>query len=359
MHLKLNYIFSVVLLTAFVTQGATNLVSPSAAEGNRNAAPQEVEWVKFEDPSERAFTMDVPKGWTVRGGLFRLGYSDERAMVDLTSPDGRIHVRIGDVSIPSYEVPNQFHPKEGEVYDLGAQAQLIVARYRTGPEFAVLYSHARFYRSCQNPAADAADVDFVMQDYLPADANAKQTSTGQIAYRCETSQGPKIAFAYARTSSYGNLWQVPALVSFMSAPDEVALARSIALHCTHSFRLSPQWIEYQKQMDAEGLQYQRARQQARMQDLNRQVQQFEAKMRSMQNQVDAFGRQQNAQAAQVEGFTNALRGVIPTLDPLTGESREVWTGPKSQYWTNGWGEVVNSNSQPSAGWHQLQPTSPN
>ena len=60
----------------------------------------------------------------------------------MTSPDGKINIRIGDLAIPTYFLPNQFH-HEGEVYDLGAQAQGRVARYRTGQEFAKSYGEAR------------------------------------------------------------------------------------------------------------------------------------------------------------------------------------------------------------------------
>ena len=111
------------------------------------AADMPLQWVTFQDSFEHAFTADVPKGWTAKGGLFRLGYSDARPMVDLTSPDGRINIRLGDVAIPVYFVPNQFH-REGEIYDLGAQAQLTVAHYRPGPEFAAAYAKARFENVC-------------------------------------------------------------------------------------------------------------------------------------------------------------------------------------------------------------------
>jgi hypothetical protein len=113
-------------------------------------------------------------------------------------------------------------------------------------------------------------------------------------------------------------------------------------------------MEYQKRMDAEGLAYQRARQQRRLNELQAQVQQFESKMRAMQNQVNAFESHQAQQAAQVEGFTNALIGVTPTTDPLTGENRMVWTGPKDNYWVNGTGQVVNATNAPAPGWRQLQ-----
>lgn len=312
-----------------------------------------VTWVKFEDPFEHAFELEVPQGWTAKGGLFRLGFSDQRPMVDLRSPDGKINIRLGDVSIPTYVVPNQFHQREGEVYDLGAQAQMVVAKYRTGPEFAVLYSRGRFQSLCRNPQADQADVDFSLRDYLPADMNATRSSSGQIAYRCETHQGPAVAFAYSKTALYGQLWQVPALLSFLAPPAQVALARSVIQHSAESFQINPQWKVYQQRMDAEGQLYQQARQRQRMAALAQQVQQFEARMRVMQEQVNAFERRQNAQAAQVKGFTDALNGITPTYDPLTGEHREVWTGTKSGYWVNGQGQVVNSDTLPAAGWRQL------
>jgi hypothetical protein len=113
-------------------------------------------------------------------------------------------------------------------------------------------------------------------------------------------------------------------------------------------------MEHQQKMEAQGVQYQRARQQQRTMVLSQQVQQFEAQMRSMRSQVNAFERRQGAQAAQVTSWGNTLTGITPTTDPLNGTTRDVWTGPKSGYWMNGLGEVMNSNVSPGAGWHPLQ-----
>jgi len=308
-------------------------------------------WSQFQDPFEKAFTLEVPQGWTVKGGLFRLGYSDERPMVDLLSPDGAIEIRVGDVAIPTYTAPTPNHP-EGSVYDLGAQAQMIVARYRTGPEYAVLYSHARFGSQCHNPQTDTADAGFTVPDYLPVGTGP--SSAGQIAYRCDTTAGARVVFAYTKTAQTGALWQVPTILSFVAPPEKAAAARDIALHCVQSFRLSPAWLQYQQQMDAAGMQYQQMRQQARRAQISAQVQQFEAQMQAMRDQVKAFEAHQAAEAAQQQSFINVLRGVTPTVDPLTGQYREVWTGQYQNYWVNGLGQVVNSPNAPGAGWHQLQ-----
>src|ERR1700735_8446 len=124
------------------------------------------DWVTFKDPFEQAFTTDVPKDWTVKGGLFRLGYSDERIMVDVTSPDRKINVRLGDVAIPNYTLPDQLHPKEGDVYDLGAQAQMTVASYRSGTQFAALYGQSRFRNLCPKLTPQRVEsVPPLMQDY--------------------------------------------------------------------------------------------------------------------------------------------------------------------------------------------------
>jgi hypothetical protein len=326
-----------------------NALEPAGDHGTKADAA----WSPFQDPMEHAFSVDVPQGWTVRGGLFRLGYSDERVMVDVRSADGTMAIRLGDVAIPSYAVPSQYHNREGEVYDLGAQARLIVARYRTGPEFAVLYSQARFHELCRDPQPDSADAGFAVPDYLPPEPTG-ETSAGQIAWRCSTPQGPRVVFAYTRTARANGIWQAPTIVSFIAPPQKSALAGSIALQMVRSFRLSPAWLEYQKQMDAEGLQYQRMRQQQRVAAIQQQVRQFEAQMQAMQNQVDAFESRQAAQAAQVQSFTNVLNGITPTNDPLTGEQRDVWTGTKANYWVNGLGQVVNSTDAPAAGWRQLQ-----
>jgi hypothetical protein len=350
---------SPILLTILFVAGCAGCMSSTgSAIAGSGGAPggSGMAWTTFQDPFEQAFTVEVPQGWKARGGLFRMGYSDERPMLDLLSPDGRINVRLGDVSIPTYTMPNAQHTREGEPYDLGAQAQLVVARYRTGPEFAVMYSHVRFYQDCKSAQGDTSELGFTIPDYIPFDGPAPETSAGAISYKCGSGASERVAFAYARTSNMGNIWGVPTLGSYLSPPDTISVARAVLLHCAQTFRLSPAWLEKQKQMDAYAMQYQRARQQQRMQQLAQQVQQFEAQMQAMRNQVASFERRQQAQADQVTSFTQALRGVTPTIDPFTGQAKEVWTGQSSNYWENGKGDVVNSVNAPPGNWSHMPVT---
>jgi hypothetical protein len=356
-------ILSVIIPFLLVSGGRILQAFPAASssdaltETQRDPGFSDLTWEKFQDPFEHAFTIEVPQGWTVKGGLFRVGYSDYRPMLDLRSPDGKTQIRSGDVAIPSYTSPNQYHTREGEINDLGAQAQSVYARYRTGKEFAALYALTHFKTLCQTLTPEETDQTSPVKepDSGQGSANSK-TSAGAISYRCDSGQSSRRAYVYARTTvSPPSLWQVTALVSYIAPADEISLVRGVLMHGSQTFHVDPAWIEYQKKMDADGLQYQIARQRQRQRAIGQQVQEFEARMQTMRNQVSAFERQQNTQARQVESFGNLLTGITPTIDPLNGETRNVWTGPRNGYWINGQGTVVNSETSPGAGFRPLQP----
>ncbi len=319
--------------------------SPGATSGG-------VAWGKYEDPLEQAFTVDVPKGWTVKGGMFRLGYSDHRSMVDMTSPDGRINVRVGDVAIPTYFLPNQFH-HEGEVYDLGAQAQGRVARYRSGQEFAQAYGRVRFARVCQSLTPQPTSPSAGTQGGTQQGANGG--NAGEVTYACGGSQGERTAYVFAQTHLTGGLWQVVNLASYIAPEGQVALARDITIRAINSIQLHPEWIQKQNQLDQEALVYQRQRQQARVRALSQQVAQFEQGMQAMRDQVASFERGQAQRQSQFQAMDNVISGITPTTDPY-GNTVNVFNGPKSNYYRNpGTGEIRNADKSPGAGWDPLTP----
>ena len=92
----------------------------------------------------------------------------------------------------------------------------------------------------------------------------------------------------------------------------------------------------------------------RMNAMQNQVANFERGQAAMQSQVGQFEQRQDAFANQVQSFDNALVGVTPTTDPLTGERHDVWTGPKANYYRNGLGETINSTLLPGPGWTEQQ-----
>jgi hypothetical protein len=58
------------------------------------------------------------------------------------------------------------------------------------------------------------------------------------------------------------------------------------------------------------------------------------------------------ESAVLEAVEIRRAGLHELVDPL-GNPRDVWTGPKNGYWTNGTGRVINSDVSPSAGWQRM------
>lgn len=343
------------LMTLLVLLFASGCGMQGSNEGKASApnAPKgDAMRAKYEDPLEQAFTLEVPSGWTVKGGMFRLGYSDHRTMVDMTSPDGKINIRLGDLAIPTYFLPNQFH-REGEVYDLGAQAQGRVARYRTGQEFAQAYGKVRFARVCQNLTPQQTSLPLLT--HLDTPQGATRASEGEATYTCGGSQGETTAYVYAQTVLInGGLWQVN-LSSYISPEGQVALTRNIILRSAKSFQLSPAWVQKQNELDQEALVYQRKRQQKRLDELNAQVRQFEATMQGMRDQVAAFERGQAQRRADFQKVDNIISGITPSVDPY-GNRVDAFNGPKSHTWYYpATGEQRSSDLSPGPGWVLLTP----
>ena len=104
-------------------------------------------WVTLVDGHEKAFSIEAPKGWKAIGGMFRFNMVDARPFVDMTSPDGKTNIRIGDATIPSYDLPNA---QLQASHSIGP----MVAPYATGDVFAAKYGQARFSslcRTCKRP----------------------------------------------------------------------------------------------------------------------------------------------------------------------------------------------------------------
>src|ERR1019366_6091430 len=98
--MKLRQVLTSFVILAMATgcgnQGSTQ--GKAVADGGQQESNM---WQRYEDPLEKAFTLEVPSGWTVKCGMSRLGYSDHRAMVDMTSSDENINIRLGDLAIPT------------------------------------------------------------------------------------------------------------------------------------------------------------------------------------------------------------------------------------------------------------------
>ena len=92
-------------LAAAATQIAPAPPRPAAAVAAPAEALTHVSWTTFTDPSETAFSIEVPQGWRVAGGVFRKIPLWGSAVVRTLSPDGRTLIALGDPDSVPYGAP--------------------------------------------------------------------------------------------------------------------------------------------------------------------------------------------------------------------------------------------------------------
>jgi hypothetical protein len=346
----MNRTLLVTLLTALAAIACNSKsADPAAAYAADSAKPT---WVRYDDPSERAFSLEAPQGWRVQGGLYRFGYFDVRATVDLRSPDGNIILRFDDANVPPYALPGPNKPPEGRPYNKPMQFQMMVEKYRTGPAFAETYGKSRFQSVCQTMTPKPS----AWKPTLPAlitDLHPDQASDGALDFDCTTSVGPKLASVFVHTSLYSksSLWQADPVLSVLTTPDLMPLAQSVLQHALSTFQIYPQWQAHQNQMTQEGLAMIRRDFETFLAQTRAQMQAFS---NSMNQQVSGFEKQQNASLAQSSGWGNTLTGLQDAHDPLTGQDFQVWTGPNANYYVDGLGNKANANSNPGGSFRELQ-----
>lgn len=327
---------------------ANNAGAPATSSSSLN-------WVRYTDSAEGAFSIDVPVGWQVQGGMYRFGYFDVRWMIDVRSLDGKVIARISDANAPPYALPSPHTGREGQPYTKPQQFQMVVSSYKDGQSYAELYAKHRFAEVCKSMTPRQGDWKPTIPAAWKPDPGTK-SSEGSVSYDCNTSDGPRVATVYAATTLYpSSAFWVATPISLITTPDRAAVAHAMVQHMMDSWQKNPQWAQYQEQMTKLGLEQIRAGFQQFMQQMQAYHQQRTA---AMNQQVASFEAHQNAQARQVSSWGETLTGLQSVVDPQTGERSQVFSGPKSNYYVNGLGAKVNSNISPGPDFHQLVQTQP-
>lgn len=337
---------AIALASAGCAPAANPPVSPDALPKSASG----INWVRYTDSAEGAFTMEVPVGWQVDGGMYRFGYFDVRWMMDVRSLDGKVIIRIDDASVPPYALPGPHTGPPGSPYFKPQQFQMVVDNYREAQPYAETYAKHRFSNVCSALTPR-------MQDWTPTMPQAWLTFPGSretqttVSYNCTTGDGPRIVSVFARSKLHAEsgFWNIDPILSLITTPDAAPLAQAMVQHMIESWQENPQWDAYQKQMTQMGLEQIRRSFGEFMQQMQAFHQQREA---AMNQQVAHFESQQHAQAQQVSGWGEILTGLTDVVDSNTGAKFQVFSGPKANYYTNGLGVTINSNLNPGNGFHQ-------
>ncbi len=216
----------------------------------------DVKFVNWVEPKEHSFSVGVPAGWQLDGGLNWLSQIDPQGYVRVQSPDGKLQIFMGDPELLGRQVPNgysrlQTGAAEGQVFRTPAGGPAKMQRFLTGTQYAK--EHVT-WRLCPNPTwvaeRELPDVSRALTAAVEPEArkyNATVTaSAGETSFTCGNIQGAVFAATVLGSSRGGPVqaWFVYKLAGFRSAdPLRSMQARYIMEHMLATVTPNQAWTD--------------------------------------------------------------------------------------------------------------------
>jgi hypothetical protein len=304
-----------------------------APEKGREATPEKTitRYVQWRDPTENAFSLEVPENWPIQGGTYRRASVDLVHFLQASSPDRRIQIQFNDSNIPVFAIPNQMMNfagfTEGSWYSPGYGVRMLVKRYTPGLYFMLWYlqqnissRYQDFRIESQKDRPDAvADFNRIYSQFASF-GMAFTLHAGEVAFRFKQDSIPFVGYGFALTQlvqladMQGGNWSVPLLVIYICPLDEAETVRSISDHMFKSVRINPQWAASQQQLAGNVSQIvtQTSREISRIID-------------------ESYWNRQAVLDDVHRRISNNILGVMDVVDPETGEKWKVEAG-HNYYW---------------------------
>jgi hypothetical protein len=308
-------------------------------------------WVRWQEPREGAFTLEVPSGWNTTGGLFRFASVDTRSAFHVSSPDGQIHISGGDAEIPPFTVLTPTLAtsgfREGSWYSPGYGLNMMVRRYLPGLVFAREYVASKAARSCAELAfTDSRERPDAVQalNALYAQSASYVVSTltaGEVAFTCRQDSQPMSGYYFSGTKLNQSpgvaQWYVDYLYGFLAAAPRAAEAQSVLQHAIGSFQINPQWAAMQQGIAA---------------DTSRIVSRTGEAISNIIS--DTYWRRQGVMDELSRRRSNATLGVEDVIDPASGRQIKIESG-SDYYWIDHRGSIVGTqtDTRPNLDFRQL------
>jgi hypothetical protein len=248
---------------AQTASAAPKQMTGAMAPARRALPAANVRWTTYRDPSEGAFTIEVPAGWRVSGGSKRFSQVEVRLGVEATSPDSKITLFYGDTSIPIFSAPNRMLAmgglRVGSTYDMGMGVRTLIEPYATGANFAAAWGRSRVARECSQVSLlghrgrpdSSQGIDRV---YASAGIQ-RSVQAGEASFHCNLGGADAGGYVFASTelvqSQMGAIWDVNAVLGTVAPTPRAAEAYALLSHMAASFTIDRGWMSRERELSAQ------------------------------------------------------------------------------------------------------------
>jgi hypothetical protein len=329
--------------------------TPTAADDvNSGAPPDSIAYTRFVDPSERAFSVEVPAGWSAEGGLTRVSAIDCRPWVRVTSPDKLICAFVGDGEICPSTMPTAQLSSLG--FGIGAKymgGQILP--YIPARNFAEKYARLKLKPYMQNiEIVDEGNHPDIAQ-IVNGSVQCTKSECASIKLTGNVGNLPAVGYYLAATKatvmSGTGMWWVTLIAGEISSARQEGAGLAVLLRMLQSFQYDPAW---QKQSLATTAAVS-ANYRANANIVSKSISDRYWNQQAFNDRMNqSYWKQQAVNDRAANNFSDYIRGQQTVADPQTGAQYKV--DQASQHWIDPAGNITGTDNTftPAPGWRQLE-----
>jgi hypothetical protein len=234
---------------------ATSRAEPPATVAGQPG--EQSHWAPYAEPTEHAFTVELPEGWPAQGGLRRLTTGEVRYWLRASAPDGSVEIFFGDPEIPDFTPPTPALAEagliEGRTYMPGEGRAFTVSPYHEGQAFAAEWGRGKLGGHCDQvtPTGGQSLPDASTRlETVDAPAPPRtQVKAGETRFRCVYRGLPAQAWVFAATGLDARgpfeVWDARLVGGLIAQTDRRAIAVAALAHAARSFTPDAEWLKRQ------------------------------------------------------------------------------------------------------------------
>ena len=348
------------ILTSFHEVPDSSAIQPGSRGGSGPLT-----YVNWKDPQEGAFTLQVPNGWQVKGGAYRLSATDIRTSVTMISQDAQIRAFIGDANLGTFTEPNQMLAmgglREGSFQTLGDGSRLEIRRFMQGQQMARWFAQSRFSQQCSGFQVESNNnrqdlAGYFMQSVREEGMTSAQLTAGDVAFSCTGQHGPLRGHIFAATlypfPGRSGLWYIYRLYGYLASPERQQDAEKVAQQTMQSWRIDPQWQAQEKQIANQAVMQDNARSQQIRARAMQAIQENERQTSQMI--VDGYNQRSKVYDEISRRRENSILGTSDVIDPATGTQYKV-DSLSDYHWMSDTGYIAGTRTEtsPGVGWNEM------
>ena len=235
----------------------------------RTKTPQTetLRYKRWHDPNEDAFSLEVPIGWKVNGGMYHPSPIRPKMVVESSSPKKDIFVLVGDKDEPTYVYGNVIVStgfKPGDLYSPDGVLEFTVMPYITSQEYAQLFVKKYWESECDrlkielvNPLTSLSRMLTEKEAEMDSGGVITNVDMSEVYFTCTLTkvdmQGYFVPKLKSQAAVYGGvggiMWWLDGAYGFLATKDKTPSAVEVLTRMTSSVQLNPKWLAEQMKIN--------------------------------------------------------------------------------------------------------------